>query len=221
MIAPFHFILSLSIVFALVIGIVRFRKIDASYYPFIYDVAAVFIIELLVQFLMQGGHIKALIASLNIFSFIDFFLFTWLFHNWGLFDRNKKTFIYIISAFFLAWVVITIFVGGIATPNYYFRILYSFTLIFFSVSTFNKAVVNVRSSIFRNPKFWICLGIIIFYALFVLVCVTRYTLFKYHVSIEFRARLQEINVYSNLLVNLLYAVAVLCIPRKKNFTTLF
>jgi hypothetical protein len=28
-------------------------------------------------------------------------------------------------------------------------------------------------------------------------------------------------VYSNLLVNLLYAVAIIWIPRKKNFTTLF
>jgi hypothetical protein len=221
MIEAYHFILSLSIVFALVIGIVRFKHIDSSYYPLIYNAAIVFIIEILVQLLMQGGHVKVLEVSVNIFSFIDFFLFAWLFHNWRLFNRSRKTFIYIVGGFFIAWFVITFFVSGITTPNLYFRILYSFALIFFSVSTFNKVVVNDRGSIFKNPKFWICLGIIIFYAFFILVCVARYSLFKYHVSRIFRVRLQEINTYSNLLVNLLYAVAILWIPRKKNFTTLF
>jgi hypothetical protein len=221
MIQAFHFFLSLSIIFALLIGIVRFNRIDTSYYPFIYDTGVAFFIEILVQVLMSGGHNEAVVASLNVFSFVDFFLFTWLFHNWRLFNRHKKTFTGIIVTYFVAWVIITFFVGSFTTPNYYFRILYSFTLIFFSVSTFNKVVVTDRGLIFKNPRFWICLGIIIFYALYVLVCVTRYSLFKYHVSKEFRARLQEINVYSNLLVNLLYAVAVLWIPRKKNFTTLF
>ena len=221
MIEAVHFILSLSIIFALIIGIVRFRKVDPAYYPFFYDVAAAFVIEIVVQLLMQGGHNFAVVASLNVYSFIDFFLFAWLFHNWRLFNRSRKTFISIIASFFVAWVIITFFIGSVTTSNYYFRILYSFTLIFFSVSTFNKVVVNDRSSIFKNPKFWICLGVIIFYALYVLVCVTKYSLFKYQVSKEFRARLQEINVYSNLLVNLLYAVAALWIPRKKNFTTPF
>jgi hypothetical protein len=94
-------------------------------------------------------------------------------------------------------------------------------LIFFSVSTFNKAVVNERISIFKNPKFWICIGLIIFYSFFILVVVTSISLFNVNVSREFRRGLQSISVYSNLLVNLLYAVAALWIPRKKNFTSLF
>jgi len=221
MIEAFHFILSLSIVFALILGIVRFKNIDSSYYPLIYNAAFAFTIEILVQILMQGGHVSVLEISLNIFSFIDFFLFAWLFHNWGLFSRNRKTFIYLVGGFFVAWLVTAFIMGGLTSPNYLFRIIYSFALIFFSVSTFNKVVVNDRGSIFKNPKFWICIGIIIFYAFFILVCVTRYSLFKYQVSLIFRVRLQEIGTYSNLLVNLLYAVAILWIPRKKNFTTLF
>jgi magnesium-transporting ATPase (P-type) len=102
----------------------------------------------------------------------------------------------------------------------YFFILYSFALIFFSVSTFNRMVVNERSSIFKNPKFWICLGVIIFYSFFIVYSSTGVT-FMYVPSKEFRRGLQDIMVYSNLLVNLLYAVAVIWIPRKKNFTSLF
>jgi len=158
---------------------------------------------------------------LNIFSYIDFFLFLWLFHNWGLFNRKKSTFIAIAGTFFIIWLLNNILVTGFIKHNLYFFILYAFALIFFSVNTFNKAVVHERSSIFRNPKFWICLGIIIFYSFFIVTVSTGISLFMHNVSVEFRRGLQSISVFSNLLVNLLYAVAVLWIPRKKNFTSLF
>jgi hypothetical protein len=99
--------------------------------------------------------------------------------------------------------------------------LYAFALIFFSVNTFNKMVVHERTSIYRNPKFWICLGIIIFYSFFIVVFTTGLSLFEHSMSTVFRSELWKISVYSNLLVNLLYAAAVICIPRKKNYTSLF
>jgi len=219
MVNPLHFYLSLSIVFAVLIGIIRFKKIDASYYPFIYDITIVFFIEIIAQVLTQRGSIKLFMIIINTFSLVDFFLFTWLFHNWRLFNRNRRTFISILITFVLIWIGTT-FIDGPFSSNWTFRIIYSFTLIFFSVSAFNKVVVHDRTPIFRNPKFWICLGIIIFYTLFILICATK-GVFRERISTEFRKGIQEINVYSNLLVNLLYAVAALWIPRKKNFTALF
>jgi hypothetical protein len=65
------------------------------------------------------------------------------------------------------------------------------------------------------------LGIIIFYTFFVLVCATNLTVLRQSVTRLFRASMQEINVYSNLLVNILYAVAIVWIPRKQNFMTPF
>jgi hypothetical protein len=216
-----RFILSLSIGFAVIIGIVRFRRIDSAYYPFIYNIIVALLVEILNRILTVRGHPSAFMLLLNIFSYIDFFLFLWLFHNWGLFNRKKSTFIAIAGTFFIIWLLNNILVTGFIKHNLYFFILYSFALIFFSVNTFNKAVVHERSSIFRNPKFWICLGIIIFYSFFIVTVSTGLSLFMHNVSVEFRRGLQAISVFSNLLVNLLYAVAVLWIPRKKNFTSLF
>lgn len=216
-----RFILSLSIGFAVIIGIVRFRRIDPSYYPFIYNIIVALVVEVLNRILTANGHPDAFILVLNIFSYIDFFLFLWLFHNWGLFNRKKSTFISIAGIFFIIWLLNNILLTGFIEHNLYFFILYSFALIFFSVNTFNKAVVHERSSIFRNPKFWICLGIIIFYSFFIVTVSTGISLFLHSVSKEFRRSLQSIIIYSNLLVNILYAVAVIWIPRKKNFTSLF
>ncbi|OQP66920.1 hypothetical protein A3860_00740 [Niastella vici] len=215
-----RFIFSLSIGFAVIIGIVRFRRIDPSYYPFIFNCIAALAVEILNWRLTETGHPSAFIFVLNVFSYIDFFLFLWLFHNWGLFNRNKSTFLTIAGIGFLMWIVENV-TTGFVKHNYYFFILYAFALIFFSVNTFNKMVVHERNSIFRNPKFWICLGIIIFYSFFILVVTTGITLIVHKVSVQFRRDLQAIGVFSNLLVNLLYAVALVWVPRKKHYTSLF
>ncbi len=216
-----RFIFSLSIGFAVIIGIVRFRRIDSAYYPFIYNAIIALIVEILNKRLTDTGHPVAFNFVLNVFSYIDFFLFLWLFHNWGLFNRKKSTFITIAGIFFIIWIVENALLTGFVRHNLYFFMLYAFALIFFSVSTFNKVVVHERSSIFRNPKFWICLGIIIFYPFFILTVTTGISLFRNNVSVQFRRDLQAISVFSNFLVNILYAVAVIWIPRKKNFTSLF
>jgi len=213
--------LGLSIVFAVIIGIVRFRRINAAYYPFIYDVCVVLLVEIIGLSLSRPGIRHFISPILNVFSLIDFILFTWLFHNWGLFNRRKNVFTGILVFFTIAWVILTCVINKFTEANLYFRILYSFALIFFSVNTFNKVVVHERGKISRNPKFLICLGIIIFYTFFVLVCVARLSVMSQSVTRAFRTSLQEINVYSNLLVNILYAVAVLWIPRKQNFMTPF
>src|SRR5215207_8428933 len=100
-----RFILSLSIGFAVIIGIVRFRRIDSTYYPFIYNVSVALVVEILNRILTVTGHPKAFILLLNIFSYIDFFLFLWLFHNWGLFNRKRSTFITIAIVFFIIWLL--------------------------------------------------------------------------------------------------------------------
>lgn len=196
---------------------------DPSYYPFIYNICLALLIEITHQVLMSNGYSHPIVAVLNVYGFLDFFLFTWLFHNWGLFNRKRSFFITVVSIFFVIWLLTNVFYSEFNKRlNLYFVIVYSFALIFFSVNTFNKVIVRERSSIYRNAQFWICLGIIIFYSLFIILNASRFSLvFKPKVSMQFWRKLNEINVYSNLLVNILYAIAVLWIPRKKKYTTLF
>ncbi|HTD92818.1 MAG TPA: hypothetical protein VK644_03360 [Chitinophagaceae bacterium] len=212
------FALSLSIIFAAVIGVIRFNIIERSYYPFIYDIWLVIIVELLVHF---AGRSVSANSIVNIFSIIDFLLFTWLFYNWSLFKRNKRLLYAFVLVFVAAWVILTFFIRGFQYNNWHFRLLYSFVMIFFSVSYFNKLVVGERGNMLRNSKFLICLGLIFFYTFFTVVCATELSFFGSKISDQFRVSLQKINIFSNVFVNLLYALAVLWIPRKKTFTTVY
>jgi hypothetical protein len=208
----------MSIIFPLIIGIVRWKVIDSSYYPFLYNMLAGLIVEIIIKILNNPTGIT---KTVNIFSLIDFCLFAWLFHNWGLFNQNKRIFLITIFSACTVWVYITFFVTRFQHMNNPFMLIYSAALIFLSVTTFNKIVVQQRINIFTNARFWICIGIIIFYSFFILTRATDLsTGVLKHVSRSFKDNLQLINTYSNLLVNLLYAVAVIWIPRKKNITTL-
>lgn len=216
------FWLSLSIGFAVIIGIIRFRKIDPSYYPFIYRVSLSLVVELLRRILLKDNNYAAATLVANLFSLADFFLFAWLFHNWGLFKKDKTLFLGILLAFFVVWFITAYsFPKHFFYPNLYFRILYSFTLIFFSVTTLNSLIINTRGGMLKNAKFWICIGIIIFYTLFIIICATQLSILKENVSKEFQRKFYDIMVFSNLFVNILYAGAVLWIPRKKVFTAVY
>jgi hypothetical protein len=180
------------------------------------------VVEILVKILSEAGVNNIIRTMMNIYTLAEFSLLAWLFHAWGLFNRNKTFFVALMCGFFLAWLVLTTIIDSIVYgSNFYFRVLYSFTLVLFAVSTFNKMVINHRGSIFQNAQFWICLGIIIFFTFFLLDNATKLSLVRHTISTDFKQNLQKIIVFSNLLVNLLYVVAVLWIPRKKNFMTSF
>ena len=79
---------------------------DKSFYPFIYNLLAALLVEVLIG--LQENEIVARKIT-NVFSLVDFCLFAWMFHNWGLFNYNKKRFYSILAAFFLAWIALLFF----------------------------------------------------------------------------------------------------------------
>jgi hypothetical protein len=218
-----RFILSLSILPAAVIGAVKFRKMDPSYRLFIYYIFFVLGFEVFVYSLMRLAEQQAAFSTLgvsyNIYAIAEFSFLRWVFHKWGLFNNNQKVFLSIIVVFLLSWFLSTLLIKGFYKRNHYFAIAYSFALIFFSISAFNKLVVQERKSMLRNPKFWICLGIVIFFSYFAISSSVKILIFRNDDNKEFFDKLQDINVYANLLANLLYAAAILWIPNKKNFIT--
>ena len=215
-----RFILSLSILPAVIIGLIRFRKIDRSYHPFIFNIVLVLIIEIVHRVLLLTDYKQAINILQNFFSIIDFLLFLWLFHNWRLFNGSIRILLIIVIFYLLAWVGTNFFLVGITKPNFYFLALYAGTLVFFSITTFGKIIIQEQTYIFTNAKFWISLGVLIFYTFFIIICITQISLFNIKVSNAFQNYLQRINVYCNLLANILYAVAVLWIPQKKNYINL-
>jgi hypothetical protein len=216
-----QFILSLCIAITVIIGVIRYRVIDPSYYPFFYLATISLFVEIMNYILAKSKMYDPVLIMMNLFYFTEFFFYTWLFHQWGLFNFKRTVFLLIIGSYFICWTVFTFGVGSITKQGFYFPVIYAITLLFFAVTTFNKLVIQDRGAIIKNPKFWILTGVIIFFSFYVLIESANLSVFGKNASQVLRRGLYGIVSYTNLIVNLMFATAALCIPRKKNFTKLF
>jgi hypothetical protein len=215
----FFYLLSLSIIFAAILGVIRFRGMDPAYHPFVYYACTAVLVETIVFVLLSNGKKNIVPTVYNLNTLAEFYLLTLMFHKWGLFKRKRQAFIAIIALSFLLFFS-TLYVRGYWKLNYIAKIFNAFTLIFFSISSFNTMILNERNNIFKNAKFWICIGMVISYTYFLLVSTEQLSFLNLRRTDDFEKKIWLIQAYANLFVNLMYAVAVVWIPRKKTIITL-
>jgi hypothetical protein len=218
------FILSLSIIFSVIIGIIRFNKMDKRYYPFIFYICVVLITELAVKFFIdqrkEWGH--WIMPWMNCYALLEFCLLLWFFNQLGLANRNSRNLYFLLGGAVLSWTVMVLFYKGLQNQAQLFYIFYSFVLVFASVYLLNKIIVYEKRSLLRNAEFLICLGVIIFFTFFILYWATNISLFGViRGSASFQRNVGSIKNITNFFVNLLYAVAILWIPTKTKFTRVF
>ena len=203
-----------SITIAAVIGCIRFSRINPAYYPFLYFIWLGFLNEILSFTLVKFGYTTSL--NNNIYVLAESFLIAWQFKNWGIFGKNRLWFIITLSLFFVAWSIENVFIGSILKVTFYFRILYSFIIVLFSVNIINGIIIRERKNIIKNPVFLICMGFVIYFTFKVLVQTSW--LYGINMSKEFANKVVVIIESINLFANLIYALAILWMPTKHRFT---
>jgi hypothetical protein len=202
-----------SIALAAVLSLIRCRQIDSAYYPFLVLVWLGLINEILSSVIMERGYSNAF--NSNVYVLVESLLTTWLFRKLGLFDRKPVTF-YIISIFFIiAWLIDNFLLSSIWSFSSYFIICFSFAAVMMSVSMINVLIARTKKSIMRNGAFLICIGFIIYHTCSALVEI--FFVYGLTSSDDFRLAVYRIHDYINLVVNLIYALAVLCLPRKHGY----
>jgi hypothetical protein len=206
-------IFSFSIAIAAVIGLFRFKNILFSYKPFIYIVWTAFLSEIISAVLIKGGGSNA--VNSNIYVLVESLLFLWLFKGWGAMQKRNWYMPVLCSIVVLVWIYDHLILNKITEVGPIFRILVSFILIFLSIDQINKLIVQEMGNILYNPRFLICIGVVIFYSY---KATTEIFFLKLSMSANFSSHIFLILEYVNLLVNLIYALAVLWIPTKQKFT---
>ncbi|MFL5772525.1 MAG: hypothetical protein ACJ75F_05165, partial [Flavisolibacter sp.] len=99
-----------------------------------------------------------------------------------------------------------------------FAIVYAFPVVLLSVSTINKLLMQEKE-ILRSPVFLICIGLLIFYTFNVIIEV--FYIYGLKLSDYVTGRIYDILSCVNLLCNLIYAVAILCLRKKQAYTLQF
>lgn len=203
---------SYSIVFATVIGLVRYKKILKSYRLFIVFACLGLLSELVSTVMVEIKHNNAINA--NIYVLVEANLLVYLFYDWR--SYNKKILIFLMTLLTLVWIGENLVFGSITHNNSFFRLFYALTIVVLSIDQINVTMMHERKNLARNAKFIICCLFVLYYAF-----KATYEVFYFvpmRMSDGFYNSLFLILVYVNLFVNLGYALAALWIPTKQKFT---
>jgi hypothetical protein len=210
-------ILSLSVFIAGIIAIFRFAQIGDIYRPFVYLIWIACITEVLNIYFAYRYHNNVVIMT--IYGFCESLLLLWFFSRLGIFKRQKKLLYFLIAFFLIIWFSEN-FLGKHfgSRISFYFDIVYAFLVVLFSIRAINDLLFTEKE-LLKNPVFLICIGLIIFFTYQIVQ--RMFGLFGLRDSIDFRRSVQRILSVINCLSNLIYALAVLWMRKRKPFTFQF
>jgi hypothetical protein len=204
--------LSYSVGIAAVIGLIRLGKLPKSYRPFIIILVLGFANELLSQSLIKRGYYNH--VNTNVYSILESLLLLWLFRNWNLFPGNRNRYWIMGILFILLWSIDWLFISPFFVS--YFNIVYSFLVVLMSIHMINQIVFIHKAALLRNAQFLISLGFVIYFTFKVLIEI--FWVYGFRASSEFTNSIYDIMAYINFAVNLLFAYAIIWIPRKQEYT---
>lgn len=203
-------ILSFSILIPAIVGVARIRKIDNTLYPFIFCIWIAALNEILSAVLTSFQINNA--SNNNIYLLIEALLIGWQFKNWGLLSFYKHAFRVYILVVISGWLLETSFLSELHVIKSGFRIIWSFLIVLMSIHINNKLIYHHRGRLLRSPVFFIGTGLIFYYSFKIFI--EAFLLYGIAAGPAFYKSLFVILAWINLFTNLLFAYAILCIPKK-------
>lgn len=206
-------LLGATILIAGIIGGVRFNRVHHTFYPLLYFFWLASFNELLSFCLATRG--VATTVNGNIYVLVESMLIAWYFKRLGIFKKVPALYHCILTAYSVLWILETLIFNTIHEMSIYYRIFYSFLIVLMSIHTINGYITNSRGTLLKNSSFLVCIGFITFYTYKVII----EAFFLYGLSsVRFQIVVFDILVYINVVVNFIYALAALWMPKRQAFT---
>ena len=209
------FLLSQSILLPIITGLVRFRRLGESYQPFFLLLLIGFLTEVAGFIVIQRYRTSNFII-VNVYVLIEWTLIAWQFHVWGFLRQKKRLFYALLGFMTVCWITENFVYHHITDMVPYFRFLYFFLIVLLSVNKINFMITHENRNLFRNPKFLICIGFIIYF-IYMIVDFWALTISLFGEQ-AIALRISFFMDYVNAFTNIIYAIAFLLIPRPQRFT---
>lgn len=209
-------VLALSILIAGILSIFRFKQIRDIYRPFIYLTWITCLTEILSTYLLLNRHYT--IIPYTIYSLCESLFLLWFFQRLGV--LKKRGWFYFFAVLFVS----TWFVESFLTQKFgnhftfYFNALYGLAVVLLSIRTINDLLFTEKD-LLKNPTFLICIGLLIFFTYDTINRMFR--LYGLNESEAFRRSVESLQMIINCLSNLIYALAVLWMRKRKPFALQF
>lgn len=207
--------MSVSIVIAAIIGGVRFSKIDPAFYPFIIYTWVASINELASYAISKSGHPTNI--NNNVYVLAEAIIITWQAYRWGLFNSYQWLYKILMASYLIFWSAECYILKGPQNLFSFFRIYYAACLIILFINHSNRLLFTFTIPVYKNAGFLIATGFIFFYTFKILM--ETFWLLGVNGTDTYLFAVFTIIAWMNLLVNILFIIAVLCIPLRPNYIT--
>lgn len=209
----FTFLLSEIVFIPFCVAIFRWKRIDRAYYPFLVLLALGVLTEV-VSFWVCHGLNPSNAWVVNVYGLLEYVLIILQFYRWNSF-RLGVGFYLLQAGSLLVWVVCNLVFFHLRDYDLpVYRLLSSFVIVILSINEINRMIIHESGHLYKNARFIICLGFIIFFLYYILYegafMVGKTD--KSQVSVDIIHLFNKVNAF----VNGLYLVAVILIPRKRN-----
>ena len=207
------FLISQTVLIPLLIGLIRFNRTVASFQPFLLLLALAFISETIsyicIQILDTGNAVP-----FNLYGLAEAMVIMYQFYVWGFLKRKRALFFILTGGLTTLWFTENLLLNKIETFSPVFRVAYAFIVVLLSINEINFMIVRDNKNLLKNARFLVCLGFITFFVYQIIYEAS------YFVGTDTSALSKKIIImfnYINGFVNLIYAIAVLCIPVKEAY----
>lgn len=215
------FLMSLTVAFPAIAGLIRLPRMERSYYPFIIYLVVSLLNELLVGIFLKDAPRAIRLLDWHLFNLFEAIIFFIQFYAWRIFYRQHKWLVAVALLLVAIWITENFITGDTSKFHPVFAISYSFVLLLLSIQTINHLVTNEnRELLYKNAMFIISITLAVYfiYNIFVLVLLLMGSNAN---TKKLMTQVFDIRVYVNALSNIVLGIAVLFIPRKKTGSTLF
>jgi hypothetical protein len=207
----FYFLLSLTVLFPFIVGLIRSRQISRLYRPFLFLIIAAVIADVTGRITIE--LIRSNYLVINIYSIIECLLIIAQFYYWRYHSRTKRWYPYFAVLCLGIWIWENlIFRNPNQDVGNIFRISEAFILIILSVNEINYLLINDNKNLLKSARFLICAGFLIYFIYQILLEGAIYISTKQQSGIT--SKIIQVSSYINALVNIIYGIAMWYIPKR-------
>ena len=212
MIYTVNAILSLWLGVPAVIGWCRYKKTGPAYLPFLVLLSLGFVNE--VVSLVTVRVYKTNMVNYNLFSLAEGALLLWQFYRWKVFGR-RWLYLGLQAGLLLLWLWEGFVLHNLSVATSFHLIAYATVVVVLSIELLNRLIYFEPFGLYRNARYLISLGLIIFFVYSVIS--ETFWLYGLDDKPGLRLYVLTIRLVVNFFANLIFTVAVICIPLSSQY----
>lgn len=204
-------LLTYSILLPAIAAAIRYKAVLKDFRPFFWLLWLGLLNETISLFRIYTTGSNT--VNSNIYVFLEYCLILLLYYRWS--QNRSKKFILLAGLGLLVWLSDNIFINQITQNNSLFRMFYSFVIVFMSIDVINRIIVFDTSPVYKNAMFLIALVFVFYYGF--KAYIEAFNVLHIGVGTKILITLWKILYFVNVVANVLFTAAVLCMPKKQKF----